>query len=217
MNYKELFQSLKGVGQSNLSDLVLLIPNLEYALYPINCDPNKIDSDIVKMLTDARNSNANSFLTFFKATPEQTSDWLTSSVAKDNTRILFTIKNIYSKNLYGYMGLAYGDDAGKRIEGDAIVRFEKQSIPGLMKKAFSRLIEWTYTSVGIQDVWVRILSDNSAISFYEKCNFVKHSVAPLYEVKNKFKKIEQLVEKPNKNSKISSRTITYMKYKPTNI
>jgi hypothetical protein len=109
MDYKELFQSLKGVGQINLSDFVLLIPNFEYALYPINCNPSKIDLDIVKMLTDARNSNVNSFLTFFKATLEQTSDWLTSSVAKDNTRILFSIRNIYSKKtLWIYRSCLWG-------------------------------------------------------------------------------------------------------------
>jgi len=215
MNYQELFQCLKGVGQLDLSGLVLPVDSSGYVLYPINCRAEDIDIDIVNMLTDARNSNTDSFLTFFTATPERTVNWLTDIVAADSTRILFSLKELQSNKLYGYMGLAYGDSAGSRIEGDAIVRYAEQTEPGLMRLAFLRMVEWVSKSIGVEEIWLRVLSDNPALGFYERCNFVALSNSPLYEVRNTLGEIEALTESAERDSlTISSRTLTYMKYVP---
>jgi len=212
MNYQDLFQCLKGVGKLDLSGLSLSIHGTEYALCPVNCSKNKIDESTVEMLTVSRNTNANSFLTFFNATVVRTRNWLANSVAKDNARILFVLKHLESGSLYGYMGLAYGDAAGTRIEGDAIVRYAEHTEPGLMKAAFVQLVEWVVRDLGVSEVWVRVLSDNPAVAFYQRCGFSLLSKAPLFEKINALGEVEELTELSDDNTNPTKRSLSYMKY-----
>lgn len=216
MNYQDLFQCLKGVGLMDLSGFALPVSDTGYALYPINCSAGQIDHSIVTMLTNARNANSKSFLTFFTATPERTYKWLSNFVASDPTRILFALKEMRTHRLYGYMGLAYGDRDGKRIEGDAIVRYAEQSEPGLMRLAFLHLVEWIRKSLGFDQIWVRVLSDNPAVSFYKQCNFIVVSEAPLYEIRSSSGELQALAESMTSDAdSISDRTLSYMKYLPS--
>lgn len=215
MNYKELFQCLKGVGKLDLSGLSLPVLGTRYALYPICCHAGKTDDAVIGMLTIARNSNINSFLTFFTATTDRTRQWLVNSVASDSSRILFALKDVYSGSLYGYMGLAHGDDSGSRIEGDAIVRYSGQTEPGLMRTAFMQFVEWVRRDLGIKEIWIRVLSDNPALGFYQRCSFKLLSVSPLYEIKNSSGEIEALTESQIGSSGLSARSLTYMKYLPS--
>ncbi|WP_404375903.1 hypothetical protein [Vreelandella aquamarina] len=213
MNYQDIFQALKGVGDIDLSSLVLLVAETGFALYPITCKSDCVDESIVDMLTKSRNINRDSFLTYFKATHERTLDWILGPVAKDSTRILFALKEIRTGKLYGYMGLAYGDAEGARIEGDAIVRFSDNVRPGLMRAAFLRLVEWVTNDIGVREVWVRVRSSNSAVKFYGQCGFLVEFEAPLYVVHGSFGNVEELSEAPLKGySKISSDSLLYMKY-----
>lgn len=215
MNYQDFFQCLKGVGRLDLSGLALPVLGTKYALYPICCHADKTDRSVIEMLTAARNANISSFLTFFAATADRTRQWLVNSVASDSSRILFSLKDVQSGELYGYMGLAYGDPSGSRIEGDAIVRYLDQTEPGLMRAAFMQLVEWVRTDLGIKEIWIRVLSDNPALGFYQRCNFKSLSVSPLFEIRNPDGEIEALTESLNDNSGLSSRTLTYMKYFPS--
>lgn len=214
MKYQELFQCLKGVGELDLSGLSLPVLGTKYVLEPINCKADKIDNSVVEMLTNARNSNANSFLTIFTATTDRTKNWLVNYVANDSVRILFVLKEINTSNLYGYMGLAYGDDFGTRIEGDAIVKYSEITEAGLMRKAFVQLVEWVSKGLGINEIWIRVLSDNPALGFYERCNFACISKVPLFEIRNSVDEIEALVECSGLATTLSSRTLTHMKYSP---
>lgn len=215
MNYKNLFQCLKGVGSLDLSTFALPIAQTGYALYPINCRSDCIDESIVTMLTSARNANSDSFLTFFTATPERTSRWLTHSVAYDSTRLLFALKDVKTNDLHGYMGLAYADSDGKRIEGDAIVRYAQKIEPGLMRLAFLQLVEWISTAIGFEQIWIRVLSDNPAVGFYKRCDFTVVSEVSLYEIRGSSGELVELTESTNMDgASISSRTLTYMKYVP---
>lgn len=215
MYYRDLFQCLKGTGTMDLSSLAFPLAETSYMVCPVNCSPERIDQATVRMLTDARNANADSFLTFFKATPERTYRWLSDSVGKDGSRILFVIKRIEDNNLYGYMGLAYGDSAGERIEGDAIVRFQDKKEPGLMRRAFMHLVRWAKEDVGINEVWLRVLSDNPAIEFYKRCGFTVDSTVPLYEVRNRTGQLEALQEAAVTDNLVASRSsLTYLQYRP---
>ena len=214
MKYQDLFQCLKGVGKIDLSDFSLPVPGGKYLLSPINCRLEESDRRIVEMLTASRNANTDRFLTFFDATPERTRDWLCNSVANDETRILFVLKEIETGALCGYMGLAYGDDRGERIEGDAIVKFASKTQPGFMRKAFTVLVEWASGCLGFKEVWVRVLSDNPAIAFYEKCHFIRVRDVQLYEVMNSQKVVQELTERSNEGLLPSSRRLTHMKYQP---
>lgn len=215
MNYQDLFQCLKGVGPLDLSGLILPLERSGYALHPIDCRKEHINASIVAMLTDARNTHRNSFLTYFTATPERTTRWLTGPVASDPTRILFSLQETRSNKLYGYMGLGYGDPGGSRIEGDAIVRHATHTEPGLMRLAFLRLVEWVRCSIGIREIWIRVLSDNPAVGFYQRCNFVKASEVPLYELHNTAGEVLALTESGQADGlRASIRTLTHMRYSP---
>jgi len=208
--YQQIFSSLKGVSLPSLADFVLPVPGTQYVLSPICCDATIIDDKAVTMLTNARNMNASSFLSYFTATNERTRLWLISNVAKEQTKILFAVKHSLSGELYGYMGLAYGDSKGTYIEADAIVRYsEKKS--GLMSAAFTTLIEWTRFDVGIENIWVRVLADNPAIFFYEKCGFNIVKSMDLFMVLNDAKELIELKE-DSENGKLpkSNKQIVYM-------
>lgn len=211
MKYQDIFQGLKGIGPIDLSDLVLEVEGTNYVLQPVNCC--SVDLEVAQLLTAARNENANSFLTFFEATQDRTTKWLLDSVSADDSRLLFVLKNTKTRELYGYMGLAYGDNAGQRIEGDAIVRYSRLIEPGLMKAAFLRLIGWTKNALGFDLICLRVLSDNPAINFYRKCGFQVVSEVSLYEVKDSAGKIVELTELPRRSGlRLSSRKLTHLKY-----
>lgn len=215
MKYQDVFRCLKGVGSIDLSGLVIPIPQTSYALHPINCRLDFVNGDIVTMLTNARNAQTKSFLTYFTSTPERTTRWLSTNVACDDTRILFALKKINSNQLYGYMGLAYADSEGKRIEGDAIVRYATEVEPGLMRTAFLHLVNWVITALNFEQVCIRVLSDNPAVGFYERCDFEVLSVVPLYEVWRGDEIIELTESVHGHNNRLSSRTLTHMRYKPS--
>lgn len=213
MKYQEVFQGLKGIGSVDLSSLCLPVDGTEFVLAPVNCNSGKIDEDIVNMLTEARNFNADSFLTYFTATPQRTFRWIVDTVASDDTRILFAVRNLHTAALHGYMGLAHGDSTGDRIEGDAIVRFAAESRPGLMRKAFLRLVTWVKFELGLSEVWVRVLSDNPAIEFYKKCDFMVAETVPLFEVRAANGELLELSESRAGDLAESPRTLSYMRYR----
>lgn len=213
MKYQDVFQALKGIGDIDLSSLILPVAETGFALFPVNCNPDRVDKIVVGMLTEARNRNRDSFLTYFEATPERTFQWITSCFSNDSTRILFALREVETREIYGYMGLAYGDAEGTRIEGDAIVRFSEISRPGLMRAAFLSLVEWVIVDIGIKDVWVRVRSSNPAVKFYKKCGFSIEFEALLYEIKNSFGELEELNETPQQDHAVmSDDSLFYMKY-----
>lgn len=214
LTYQQLFQSLKGVQIPTLNSLVLPVPDTGYVLSPINCTPQGINLEVVEILTNGRNANTDSFLTFFEATVPRTKSWLTNVVAQDDRRLLFTVKNVLTGDIYGYMGLAYGNEDGSYIEADAIVRTAHRAVPGLMKMSFQRMLHWIQFEVGISSVWVRVLSDNSAIAFYQKSHFEIQTVKPLYEVYDAAKNLVELSpESANGSRKKSQRSLSYMSLK----
>lgn len=215
MTYGEIFQCLKGVGRVDLQDLALVVEGTSYALHPICCQMDGTSPAVLEMLTVARNSNSNSFLTYFTATPERTRKWLTSEVGMDSSRILFVLRETRTNSLYGFMGLAYGDKDGQRIEGDAIVRYANNHEPGLMQRAFLTLVTWVTQSLGVKEVWVRVLSDNPAVAFYQRCSFVALWQTDLFELRNSRGELEALTESDDSGKlALATRTLTYMRYSP---
>lgn len=210
---QRLFSDLKGVGQTGLRGFVLPVHGTGHALEPVNCSQDHIDASVVELLTQARNANAQSFLTIFEATPERTRNWLVRLVAEDPSRILFVVRNQETGGFYGYMGLAYGNDDGTYIEADAIVRTESVAVRGLMKQVFEKMIGWVYYDLGIKEIWVRVLSDNPAIKFYEACGFVTHEIRQLFEIRDDSGDISALiVDSASGIRDLSHRTLTCMKY-----
>jgi dTDP-4-amino-4,6-dideoxygalactose transaminase/RimJ/RimL family protein N-acetyltransferase len=123
----------------------------------------------VKSLTEWRNRNVTSFLSEFVATEERTRNWLTQSVARDPSRILFMIEE-EGKDPLGYVGLAFVDWALASGEADSVVR-GRDDQPGIMAAAMRTLLEWGRQELGLAKYGVRVLSDNPANQFYVKFGF----------------------------------------------
>jgi len=211
LSYQTLFSSYKGVGHAGQTFFVLPVTGTDYELVPVNCSEKNIDSEVVALLTHARNSNPLSFLTMFTATEEGTRKWLSQVVAKEHNRILFMLKNKKNHSYYGYMGLAFGDKEGGYIEADAVVRIAKHKIHGLMKASLVGLLQWVRNELGINTIGVRVLTDNAAIAFYEKCGFVKQKIIDLYESKDLDGKLVALeTNRRFLGQKKSRRSLCYM-------
>jgi len=123
----------------------------------------------VKALTEWRNRNVTSFLSEFVATEDRTRNWLTQSVARDDSRILFMIEE-EGKDPLGYVGLAFIDWAGASGEADSVVR-GRDGQPGIMAAAMRALLQWGRQELGLVKYGVRVLSDNPANEFYAKFGF----------------------------------------------
>lgn len=214
MNYCDVFQCMKGVGEFNLSSWIMPVLGTDYVLEPICCRSGMLDVDVINMLTNGRNANVDNFLNHFKATQERTRDWLKSVVANDRTRILFSLKNIYSNELYGYMGLAYGNEDHSSIECDAIVRYTEKVERGLMRLAFTQLVKWVYNDLSVKSIWVRVFSDNAAVGFYESCSFVIKTEKKLFCVLDESGDLVRFTDTAEEMVVESSRSLLYMKYTP---
>lgn len=155
-----------------LKTLAPAIANVDgFALRPMRTAP--VDDEEVRLITEWRNRYVHSFLHEFEATVERTSGWLSSRVGPDDTRILFSFVDETGR-MVGYLGLAYIEWDRLYGEADAIVRGEP--LPrGIMKRALLELLAWARRELGLATLGVRVLSDNPACAFYERCGFVEQS------------------------------------------
>lgn len=131
----------------------------------------------VASLTAWRNRFVRSFLTEFQATEERTLAWLTGPVAGDEGKILFMADALDGRS-FGYLGLDAIDWGRGFGEADAIVR-GGDAPPGTMAVALRALLLWAREALGLRELWVRVLSDNRALLFYERCGFVERRRVPL--------------------------------------
>lgn len=177
-NGQQLLRYLKNTSGSGGVELVLRIPQFEsYFLRPIPTRSDFLNPDDVVCLTEWRNRNAYSFLTEFLATESRTSTWLSHSVHDDPGKILFMIENKLGSPI-GHMGLSSTDWKLSYVEVDAVVR-GAASEKGLMSAALLSLIEWARNQLEIKNIGVRVLSDNPALTFYEKIGFTERRRVPL--------------------------------------
>lgn len=175
---KELLRLLKNVAGAPGPQLGLKITGFEeYFLRPVPTNRQYLDSNDVECLTNWRNRHVKAFLSEFPATLEQTTRWLAETVNSDDSRILFMIENSQRERV-GYMGIAYIDWEKSYVEADAIVS-GGGTPKGMMSAALRTLLRWAKGQLGLGTVAVRVLSDNSALTFYRKLGFVETNRAPL--------------------------------------
>ena len=158
------------------------IPIAAFADYNLRCVLTTAPrEDDVERLTEWRNRHVKSFLTEFHATRERTRDWLVNTVANDGGRALFMIEDGAGR-IAGYIGLANIDWDRRTAEADSVVRGEPDR-PGLMTASLRALLDWARQQLGIQRFSVRVLSDNPAVSFYERFGFSVRRSVPLRPIK----------------------------------
>ncbi|MGE3297378.1 MAG: GNAT family N-acetyltransferase [Porticoccaceae bacterium] len=173
-----LLQALKETAACAGQQLVLRIPDFKDCyLRPIPTKSGALNSKDVLYLTEWRNRNQKAFLTEFTATTARTERWLTEVVHNDDTRILFMLVGVDEFPI-GYMGLGHIKWAEGYGEADAIVRGHP-SEKGVMTDGLITLVNWARYQLGINHIGVRVLSDNRALSFYNRVGFVETKRVPL--------------------------------------
>lgn len=137
-------------------------------LRPLQGSAPGLSARDVELLTEWRNRYRRFFLTDFTATVEQTRAWLLKS-GSDPSRILFMIEP-EGRSPFGHAGLCNLRPAKAYAELDNVVR-GADGPRGGMTAAVTTLCEWAASSLGVTALWVRVMSDNPAVSFYEKLGF----------------------------------------------
>lgn len=129
-----------------------------------------LDGD-VERLTQWRNDHVRSFLTEFVASRERTRKWLVSAVGPRDDKILFMLDDV-SGQTFGYMGLDFIDWAAGYGEADAIVK-GGAAPKGTMFQCLRLLLLWAHRQLGLEQLGVRVRSDNPAVDFYKKLGFAE--------------------------------------------
>jgi len=150
-------------------------------LRPVPTGEPYLNLDDVRVLTEWRNRYVTAFLTEFTATETRTARWLTEVVGPGDGKILFMLDDA-AGTTFGYMGLDYIDWENRTGEADAIVRGKPTSVPGMMTIAIQTLLEWGHGQLGLEEVGVRVRSDNEAVAFYKKAGFEEVRRIPLRSI-----------------------------------
>lgn len=175
---RELIAALKESAGAG-APLVILVERPPLAvLRPVASRADRLDPDDVRRLTQWRNRHVSAFLTEFEATEARTARWLAETVHQDEGKILFMVDDPEGRS-FAYMGLACIDWRRSAGEADAIVRGEPAP-PGAMAAALRTLLEWARGPLGLNDISVRVRSDNPrAVGFYERVGFREVCRRPL--------------------------------------
>lgn len=167
--------------QANSSMKIDLADKLGY-LSPVNEDVLNSDNDI-KSLAKWRKDVQEWFPGQFKVTESGTKSWLENGVLKTKDRLLFWVHDSKGEKI-GHVGLFRFDYKKKFCELDNIVRGEAGS-PGIMKAACKALIDLCKNDLQLDDVYLRVFSDNDkAIKLYEALNFKEVQRNPLCKIQD---------------------------------
>jgi RimJ/RimL family protein N-acetyltransferase len=171
-NGSTIIRNLKENAGVSTSRMAITIGKPIVALLrPVATHPDLIDREDVSNLTNWRNRFVKSFLTEFHATDDRTASWLTDVVRFNDSKILFMLEDLQGKT-FGYMGLDFINWQTGYGEADAIVR-GGYAPSGMMKTSLKSMIDWAISYLGLVEIGVRVRSDNSALSFYEKTGFTE--------------------------------------------
>jgi RimJ/RimL family protein N-acetyltransferase len=144
-------------------------------LRPLQPTPEQVSPRDVALLTQWRNQYRRYFLTDFVATNERTMRWLTSTAGPDSSRILFMVEASDGEP-FGHVGLCSVDEAYGEL--DNVVR-GREGPKGSMAAAATAVCAWARSTLGLEQLWVRVMADNPAVGFYEKLGFRRVKDVPL--------------------------------------
>jgi RimJ/RimL family protein N-acetyltransferase len=83
----------------------------------------------------------------------------------------------------GHLGLFRFDFEDRSVELDNVVRGSEGTAVGVMTDSVNTLIEWGFASLGMETIFLRVLSDNTrAIQLYTRCGFRESMRVPLARV-----------------------------------
>ena len=141
-------------------------------LRPITRDYRESVPGCAAQLALWRNANPSLSAEPFTATEETTREWLDQSVIGRADRLLFYIVLPDGKRV-GHIGFSSFDYDARCCEVDAVLRGEKDALPGIMTFALHALIRWGLTALRLTDVELRVFLDNPhAIAYYQRNYFI---------------------------------------------
>jgi len=149
------------------------------------------DDDFASYIMEWREENPIGFANRFEGTIEKTKNWINNILLPREDRILFYIFDYtYCAAPMGHIGFSSFDFEKKTAEIDNVVRGRKKDgflkeefHKGLMSLATKTLINWGKQSLGLQDIYLKVLSDNPhAVTFYERLGFKEQNRIPLFKV-----------------------------------
>ncbi len=141
-------------------------------LRPITRDYRESVPGCAAQLALWRNANPSLSAEPFTATEETTREWLDHSVIGRADRLLFYIVLPDGKRV-GHIGFSSFDYDARCCEVDAVLRGEKDALPGIMTFALHALIRWGLAALRLTDIELRVFSDNPhAIAYYQRNYFI---------------------------------------------
>ncbi len=129
------------------------------------------DADSIKLLAHWREGAQNSFPAIFPVTLDGTRRWLIKQVLELPDRMLFWVKSPQGQKI-GHAGIYRIDFEERSVELDNVVRGVPKVMRGAMYSAVQVILSWAFTTLEMQDVFLRVFSDNiRAIQLYQHCRF----------------------------------------------
>ena len=175
---KALIASIKASAGAGQVGVVIPVGRPVVAvLRPIPTRAGCIADTDLELLSGWRNRYVKSFLTEFAAHARRTERWLVDYVHANPSKLLFMVEGLDGTAL-GHVGLDFIDWDSGYGEADAIVS-GGASPRGLMKAALRTLLQWAEHQLGLQQLAVRVRSDNTALEFYRKVGFIEQKRVPL--------------------------------------
>lgn len=142
------------------------------------------DEDLViKLLARWRDKANVWFPAQFKVTLKGTKKWASEQLINKKDRILFFFKVKDEKLPFAHAGLYRFDYEKQSCEIDNVIRGEEsKNTKGAMTVGLETLIKWSFTYLGIKDLYLRVFSDNTrAIKLYERLGFSEKNRVPLFK------------------------------------
>jgi|ERR1035437_9077580 perosamine synthetase len=196
------------------SDEFKLIPindksNLIGFLKPVTFHYKLIFPGYISIFSQWRRENSIGFANIFEISNQRTEFWLDNILLNREDRILFVICSLKGEPL-GHLGFSSFIFEEKSCEIDNVVRGVKIGYEGIMSNALISLIFWGKNVLKLDNIYLRVLSDNThAIRFYERNGFKKQFDIPLYKVIQKDE--IKWIETKNSEDEKPDRFYTFMK------
>ena len=209
---KSQFKLLKEINLlETLHSASINLPVSKGMLIPV-CKLMEDDDKIITELAEWRQKFSFAYPSRFKITLEGTRTWLKDKLLKLDDRILFLVIDRHG-NRIGHIGFANCLNDKFAMEIDNVVRGVSNTSSGIMSESLKVLIKWANCNFWPEQIFLRVLSDNSkAILFYERNSFKSVEVQPLRLHRNN--NVESL--KPREPHDISSadNSFVVMVYEP---
>lgn len=211
-NVVETFNSYKCKSKSDeLKHIPIYnIDELVGFLIPVTFFYKETNPEYISLFSKWRRDNPEGFATIFDINDKRTEFWLDNILLNREDRILFVINTLKGEHI-GHLGYSSFNFEERNCEIDNVVRGVKGVQKGIMSCAMNTLIRWGKSRLSLEDIYLRVLSDNPhAIRFYEKNGFFKQFEIPLYKTTQNDE--VRWIETRNFKDQIADRFFTYMKF-----